>query len=162
MEKAKVNELLLAVIGQAQSLKIPVSSRIRTAVEINFRAKSRLGCCRRKAGEYIIELSAWVLEMEEQTVVQTLAHEVLHTCPWCADHGPQWKKWAELMNAKYGYHIARTSSVEEWRLPPGEPIRYLLVCKTCGAQIGRRRRSVLVEHPECYRCRCGGKLERQR
>lgn len=162
MDAATADRLLVEVIGQARALSIPVSGHISPTVVINRRALKRLGCCYHRPEGHVIELSARMLEAGERAVMQTLAHEILHTCPGCANHGPKWKQWAAKMNAAYGYAIARTDSPERLGLPPEEPARYLLVCVKCGAEIGRSRRSALVEHPERYRCRCGGKLERRR
>ena len=33
-------------------------------------------------------------------------------------------------------------------------------CLRCGSEIGRQRMSAAVEHPEHYRCKCGGRLRR--
>ena len=102
-----------------------------------------------------------MLGAEEKAVMQTLAHEVLHTCYGCSNHGARWKGYAARMNAAYGYEIARTDSCEKLGVPDTKKVRYLLVCTKCGAQIRRSRRSPLVDHPERYRCRCGGALERR-
>ena len=161
MEEERVDELLQEVIAQAGTLGIPVSAHIRPHVTINRRAVSRFGCCHRKGNSYTIELSAKLLQAEEWAVRQTLAHEVLHTCPGCANHGVAWKGWAAKMNRAFGYAIARTDTPETLGVPAEEPL-YLLVCTKCGTQISRRRQSVLVKHPERYRCRCGGSLERRR
>lgn len=162
MDQEQVDGLLARVIGQARALGIPTAENIRPQVKLNSRAKSRFGCCIRTGGEYLIELSKRLLEAEEGAVMQTLAHEVLHTCPGCANHGPRWKGWAAKMNEAYGYAISRTDSPERLGLPREGPARYLLVCTKCGAELGRSRRTAVVEHPERYRCRCGGALERRR
>ena len=64
------------------------------------------------------------------------------------------------MNAAYGYAIARTGTCQELGVAESRPARYRLVCTRCGAELTRCRRSPLVEHPERYRCRCGGRLRR--
>ena len=90
--------------------------------------------------------------------MQTLAHEVLHTCRSCANHGLRWKQYAHRMNELYGYEVERTDSFEKLRLEDQRPVKYLVVCQSCGRQLPRMRRSPLVEHPERYRCSCGGTL----
>ncbi len=158
MTGADVDRLLERVIAQARALGIPVSRSIVPQVRLNSRATGRFGCCIRKNGVYTIELSSRLLEAEERAVMQTLAHEVLHTCWGCANHGPRWKGYAARMNAACGWDIARTDSCEKLGVPDTAKVRYVLVCSRCGAQIKRSRRSALVEHPERYRCRCGGTL----
>ena len=90
--------------------------------------------------------------------LQTLAHEVLHTCRGCANHGKRWKEYAQRMNRAYGYHISRTDTCQALGVPDISRVNYVLVCRSCGARIPRARRSKLVQHPEHYRCRCGGML----
>ncbi len=80
--------LLARAVEQARALGIPVSARISPRVAVNRRAVTRFGCCIRRGGEYVIELSERLLEAEERACMQTLAHEVLHTCPGCRNHGP--------------------------------------------------------------------------
>lgn len=160
MEPKYIDALLARVIAQARAVKIPVSSEISPNVVLNSRATGRFGCCIRKNGRFTIELSSRMLEAEEHAVMQTLAHEVLHTCYGCSNHGVRWKGYAARMNAAYGYEIARTGSCEKLGVPDTKKVRYVLVCTQCGARITRSRRSRLVDHPEYYRCRCGGKLER--
>jgi predicted SprT family Zn-dependent metalloprotease len=64
------------------------------------------------------------------------------------------------MNEAYGYHIARLSTNEEMGVEEARPYRYLLRCEGCGMEFKRYRASPLTEHPERYRCRCGGRLIR--
>lgn len=153
--------LLSRVISEARALEIPVSPRICPHVQINRRAVTRFGCCRRQGDGYLIELSGRLLEASEAACSQTLAHEVLHTCPGCLDHGPRWKAFAARMNTAYGYEIARTGTCEALGVPECKSVRHLLVCDRCGMQFKRTRSSRLVQHPERYRCKCGGTLTRR-
>lgn len=152
--------LLRAVMAQAAALGIPISAEIEPHVALNRRAATRFGCCKLRGGRHWIEVAQRVAEGPEESCRETLAHEVLHTCPGCRDHGRRWKEYAERMNAAYGYHITRTSTNEELGLAEQRPPKYILRCTACGAQFKRLRVSPLTRHPERYRCRCGGKLER--
>ena len=156
MEREKLDKLLAETIAQARAAGVPVSPRIDPHVAVNPRAKTRFGCCRTRQGRHTIELSAHTLQGGEQAVRRVLAHEVLHTCPGCADHGPRWKQWAAVMNARYGYELRRTDSFESLGLEDRRPVRYVAECTRCRARIPRMKRSSLIEHPERYRCRCGG------
>lgn len=156
----RLDALLQHVIRQARVLDIPVSPAIRPTVALNRRAKTRLGCCRRGPdGSHVIELAAPLAQAEDRAVCQVLAHEVLHTCPGCANHGPLWRAWAQKMNQAWGYRIRRTDTFEAMGLPDQRPVRYLVVCTRCGRRTPRMKRSPLVAHPERYRCRCGGALQ---
>ena len=154
------NGLLARVAAQARALDLPISPHIDPEVAINRRA-ARFGCCRRRGEGYQIELSDRLLEAGERACCQTLAHELLHTCPGCQNHGPRWRGYAQQMNAAYGYHIARTDTCAALGIPDLAPARYVVVCNRCGMEYRRVRASRLVQHPEHYRCRCGGTLTRQ-
>lgn len=153
--------LLVQVRDQALALDIPVSGQLDPHVRINRRAVSRFGCCIQQGTRYVIELSDRLLNAPETACRQTLAHELLHTCPGCRNHGPRWKGYAGQMNDAYGYAIARAGSCEEMGVPDVAPVRHLLVCQQCGREFRRARASALVRCPERYRCRCGGRLERK-
>lgn len=151
--------LLGEVMAQAKALGIPISREIEPRVRINRRAASRFGCCRYQGGKYTIEVAGRVAEGPAESCREILAHEVLHTCYGCRNHGKRWKGYAQKMNSVYGYHIARTSTNEELRLEEGA-CKYLLRCRECGAEFKRLRASSLTRNPERYRCKCGGRLER--
>ena len=152
--------LLARVVEEARALAIPVSPRLSPHVTVNRRAVKRFGCCIHQGEECRIELTQRLLEAPEKSCRQTLAHEVLHTCPGCRNHGARWKEYAGRMNRAYGYDIRRTGSCEELEVPDLTPVRHLLVCQACGKEFPRAVASALVRHPERYRCRCGGTLRR--
>ena len=153
--------LMAQVAEEIRSLGIPISGRIDPRVAVNRRAVTRFGCCRREpGGGYRIELAAALLEADERLCRQTLAHELLHTCPGCRNHGDLWRSYARRMNAAFGYAVARTGSREELGAEPPRPAPYLVVCRRCGREFRRFRASALVQHPERYRCGCGGMLDR--
>ena len=155
-----LNALLQTVLEQARAAGIPVAEQIDPAVQLNARATGRFGRCLSRSGRYTIELSDRFLTAPPLACMQTLAHEVLHTCRGCANHGERWKAYAQRMNAAYGYHISRTDTCEALGVPDRSQANYVLVCQRCGAKITRQRRSALIQHPERYRCRCGGTLKR--
>lgn len=103
--------------------------------------------CMKRQGRFIIELSERLLLSEEIACRQTLAHEVLHTCPNCQNHQACWRTYAMAMNDHFGYSIRRTQSGEELGVEPFGMPRYLLECQQCGAQLRRMRRSSLIDHP---------------
>ena len=101
---------------------------------------------------------AGIREGGQEAVARVLAHEVLHTCYGCANHGPRWKGYAQRMNDAYGYAIRRTDDYASLGLEDDRPVRYYVVCQRCARRIPRMKRSPLVDHPERYRCPCGGTL----
>ena len=159
MTQEYIDGLLALATAQARAVKIPVSQEIIPSVRLNRRARTRFGCCIRRDGKYIIELSAQLAEQgSEDAILQVLVHEVLHTCCGCSNHGARWKGYAQRMNDAYGYHIRRTDNYSELGIEDNRPVRYYVVCGKCGRSIPRMKRSPLVDHPERYRCACGGVL----
>ena len=157
------NRLLEFVMKQARDVGIPYSGNIDPNVVINKRAKSRFGMCSLKDGVYTIELSSMLLDAPERSCCQTLAHELIHTCKGCNNHGALFMSYAQRMNLKYGYDIRRAHTPDEMGIEASSvkrPVNYILVCRKCGQQIERSRFSPLIAHPSDYRCRCGGTLKR--
>lgn len=159
VEERELTSLLELAASQARALGIPVSGAISPDVRVNRRAKKRLGCCTGNIFGFSIEVSASLLSSGRDAVLETLAHEVLHTARGCRNHGERWKKYAAMMNAAYGYSITRVKAADSLGEEKAEE-RYLLVCERCGAQFPRLKKSALVLHPERYHCRCGGSIKR--
>lgn len=113
MDQKTLDALLAKVIAQARQAGIPVSPAIDPKVRVNRRARTRFGCCIQKNGRFYIELASQLLSAREQAVCQVLAHEILHTCRGCANHGLRWKDYAQRMNELYGYGVERTDSFEK-------------------------------------------------
>ncbi len=156
-----VNVLLKQVYIEARQVGIPVSANISPNVIINTRAKTRFGCCKQVGDRFEIELSERVVAAGETACLKTLAHEILHTCPGCRNHGKLWKAYAALMKKSYGYTITRLSSPESLGVEPKVPeAKYAVVCTKCGRRFERMKASKLIKRPYLYRCTCGGKLKR--
>lgn len=153
------NSLMRDVKNEMLAVRIPVSDKISPVVHINTRAKKRFGQCIFRNGMFTIELSAILLEAPERSCRQTLAHELIHTCKGCDNHGAIFKKYAQVMNRTYGYNIKCTNTAEEMGVAgmKAEP-KYIIECTSCGKRIGRDRRSKLTDQIWRYRCRCGGTL----
>lgn len=157
------DRLLYVVAQQARDAGVPISSRIKKHVVVNTRAKKRFGRCIYQNGAYTIELSEILLYAPEQKCRQTIAHELIHTCKGCNNHGKLFLYYAAVMNKRYGYDIKRTHTPEEMGLAMEQTekkVNYIVECQKCGAQIKRVRYSNVVADPSRYLCRCGGRLKR--
>lgn len=153
------DKLLQDVISEARKINIPISNNINPNVLINSRAKGRFGRCRKRADVFIIEISVYLQQAEESAIKQTLAHEILHTCPNCMNHGQVWKMYARKMNRVYGYDISRTSTCDNLGIEALPKKRnYIMKCKKCGKEFIRERMSNAIKNIENYRCKCGGNL----
>ena len=165
MNQTELDNNLIRVIKEAQELKIPVPDNIHKSVIINPRTKKRYGCCRNVNGVFHIKISSFVLECRPEKIRGVLAHEVLHTCRGCYDHREKWKKYAAMMNEKYGYNIRRTTTNEEMGIAAEgggeekeERIRYVIKCRKCGREYPRQRFTCVMKKINAYRCGCGGEL----
>lgn len=163
MNKETLNAVLNEVIDEARELNIPVPHNISREIIINPRPRKRYGCCRRKGDKFTIEISSFILACQDKKIKGVIAHEVLHTCPGCYEHGSRWKEYAGRMNDKYGYNIKRTSSFEEMGLKEEaanqeDKIKYIIKCRKCGREYPRQRYTSVMRKINMYRCKCGGKL----
>lgn len=159
-----INNLLQDIIAEAKTLNIPIGN-IDPIVTINTRATKRLGQCSKRGEKYYIQISSFIITEDKKALKETLAHEVLHTAYGCMNHGETWKKYANIMNRKYGYDITRTKNIASLgTLGIIKPVtnhltNYTIKCQGCGQVIHRHRKSKLITHTHLYRCgKCKGKL----
>lgn len=169
MEKKeeKLKRLYDQCTDEANACNIPISEYIIEVV-INFRAKSRFGCCKIITGTlgkrtYKIEIASFIMDCEEKLIKTVIHHELIHTCPNCMNHGKTWRNYAGILNQRYGYSITATSKYENFGLNDlhgKEKDKYVIRCRNCSMEIRRKRKSKAVENIVNYRCsKCGGPLE---
>lgn len=163
MDREDINNLFEQVKHEARELDIPVPENIIEEVFINKRPKKRFGCCHYKDGKFLIEISEFILKCSEDIVRGVLAHELLHTCKNCRDHGSTWKKYAGMMNEAYGYSIKRVSSfrdmgIDKQKETYEDRIKYIIKCNKCGKEYHRQRFTCVMKKINAYRCQCGGEL----
>lgn len=160
--KAELQDLFKKAITQVKDAGIPVpDDKIAPICRVNTRATSFWGKCHKTKGTFWVEVVEELLTVKEKDIMNTLVHEVLHTCKDCMNHGPQWKAYANIMNQKYGYNIKRTTSAEEKDIVrTDDDYKYIIQCEKCKTKIHRQKTSRLIQHPNYYRCKCGGKLNR--
>lgn len=146
-------------------LSIGISCAAVRSWSVNDRAKARWGLCTKDAqGVFHIQIAGVLLQdhVDDQAAKDTIAHELLHTLPGCFQHTGKWKQYAALVNCRLPRYRIKTRSTfadKGFAENRPEPIyRYILKCRQCGAEIRRQRKSSVVEHPERYRCVCGGRL----
>lgn len=156
---ANVNNLLKEAIEQVESAGITVG-KINPNLGINTRAKTFFGTCKKvvKTYDYEIEINHQLLKVNKKKLMNTLIHEVLHTCKGCMNHGKTWVNYANKMNDKFGYDISRATSYEKVGIERPKA-KYTVECIGCGNQTYRQQRSKLITQVDKYRCRCGSKLK---
>ncbi len=155
-------------------------------IKLSNRAKKRYGCCKpeipderykkieRKGFKFIIkydnykkytiEVSNWVLDLNEDIIKNTIIHELIHCKPYCTNHGAEFKKYANIVNDKLGYTISRVGNKKEdfeknnKEYREGNDYKYKIQCKECGQVYYRKRLN--KNFTKKYRCgKCRGKLE---
>lgn len=154
MDTAKLKSLFSEVMSDMDSLCIPYSKKL--SFRINSRAVRRRGACKKKDGGFVIELSVHCLNDPDQEIKNVIAHELIHTCKNCFNHGTAFKQYMELINTK-GYSVSTTYTSEAPEIE--QNAKYKIVCKSCGNTIYRMRMSEIIKHPQNYKCTCGGQLE---
>ena len=151
-----------------EDLHIPYGQVV--SLTVNTRAR-RWGQCRKiPGGLYEININQTLLDEKnaEDGLVNTILHELLHTCPGCMNHGQEWKKYAEMVRKNWGYDVKRTSSEEDKGVTTGNlnarerrenPYKYEVRCPRCGVVARRKTRCDLIENIGKYRCGiCKGSL----
>lgn len=134
------------------------------SILIDSRLKRCWGSCRKNQdGSYTIKLSPSLLDKKipVDSLKDTLYHELLHTAPNAMSHRKTWLQLAQKVNQATGLHIKRSTPAAEKGITAdyaNDPsVKFLCVCKGCGAQVVRYRNCAFASHPEKYRCgRCGG------
>lgn len=156
-------------------------------ISLSKRSVKRYGCCRQedpdiktkhitRRGRHIkicydrynkhhIEISRWVMELDETIIKNTIMHEMIHCLPGCNNHGTNFKNYASYINKKLGYEIKRLGDkAADYRYSNVEftddetRYRYKIECQNCKAIFYRQRLN--KNFTRKYRCgKCSGKLK---
>ena len=111
-----------------------------------------------------IQISPWVMNLDNVVIKNTIIHELIHCIPNCNNHGKDFKKYAKYINNKLGYNISRVGNKKEDFLKSNleyidtEKYKYKIECQKCGQIIYRKRYNKYFTRK--YRCgKCGGKFK---
>lgn len=186
----KLEALYRECIEELKSIQINIKDNPligKIDIRIAKRNTKRYGCCKQekpdknyshiekrgrkriikydKFFEHHIEISKWVMLLNDTIIKNTIIHEIIHCFPNCNNHGKEFKKYATYINQKLGYNISRVGNKEddykESNLEferESDNYKYKIICKKCGQIIYRKRlKKDLIKK---YRCgKCGGKLQ---
>lgn len=181
----KLENLYKECIEELKSINIEIDENKIGKIDISFtkRKTKRYGCCRqeepdkstiyiknriiyyRKYNKHHIEISKWLMELNDEIIKNTIIHEIIHCFPNCNNHGKEFKEYAQIINQKLGYNISRLGNKEEdykkSSLDYNEEklkYKYKIVCETCGIVYYRQRMTKNFEKK--FRCgKCRGKLK---
>ena len=185
MEEQKLNQLYNECIEELRSINIKIQDE-GIDIKISRRANKRYGCCKQenpdpnykiiqKRGrkKYVryerfqkhhIEISSWVMELNDTIIKNTIIHELIHCIPYCNNHGTEFKKYAKYIHQKLGYQIETKGNKKEdyqasnLNYEEENNYKYKIECLKCGQYIYRKRLN--SKRIEKYRCgKCGGKLK---
>lgn len=155
-------------------------------IKISKKATRRYGCCKQenpdkkykiiqkrgyhkiiryeKFQNHHIEISRWVMKLNEDIIKNTIMHELIHCIPFCNNHGKEFKKYANYINEKLQYHITTKGDMKadyeasNLKYQENNGYKYKIICQNCGQIIYRKRfNQNLIKK---YRCgKCKGKLK---
>ena len=152
-------------LAELRSIGIEVPKERKIRYVLNTRTQRLLGRCKKISEDnFQIDISTWIFDGDDTLIKTTLIHEILHTFPRCMNHGKVWKEFAQKVNIHLGYNVSRLASREKLVANMGEDAyiaryKYKVVCKDCGQEIYRTKKSKLVTSPQMFNCGiCGGSL----
>lgn len=186
----KLKNLYNDCIKELESIGIKIIDNEKVGfidIAISKRNNKRYGCCKheepdktdfdikkyknhfkvtyKRFKKHHIEISKWVMDLDEKIIKNTIIHEILHCLPECNNHGKIFQAYAKLINKKLGYNISTLGNKEEDYRKSNLKLeedkinyKYKIMCKQCGIMFYRQRlKKDLIKN---YRCsKCGGKLE---
>ncbi len=185
----KLSKLFFKCVNELNKIGIDILNEKKYGkieISISKRNNKRYGCCKQeepdknykvisKSGnrkvikyerfnKHHIEISQWVLELEDSIIKNTIMHELIHCMPYCNNHGVEFKKYANLINISYGYNISRVGDKRKdfeksnIKYIEKEKYNYKIVCQGCKQEFYRQR--IQKNFVRKYRCaKCRGKFE---
>lgn len=178
----KLDKLYKECLEELKSINIINFDEIGE-IDISFakRKTKRYGCCKqeepdkstayrekriihyRKYNKHHIEISKWLMDLNDDIIKNTIIHEIIHCLPDCNNHGKEFKKYSKLINEKLGYNITRLGNKKEdyeksnLEFNENQKIKYVIACENCGLIYYRQR--MAKNFTKKYRCgKCKGKL----
>lgn len=168
------------------SIGINLSNIGEIDIQLSKRVNKRYGCCKHeepdesskivqrkglkriikyeKFNKHHIEISKWVMNLNEDIIKNTIMHEIIHCFPYCNNHGKEFKNYASLINKELGYNINRTGNKEEdykksnIQYKEENNYKYKIECQSCSQVFFRQRYNKNFVNK--YRCgKCGGKFK---
>lgn len=141
-----------------RQLNIPVGNV--QSVTVNSRLTSSWGRCRKirgKKNSYAIEISERLMNFgSPEGILNTMLHELLHTCPRCFNHKQPWKNYAEAVYNKYGINVKRTNNEQEKGMDTSNPkekgYKYVVKCEKCGLEQFHKKETKVIKNIKAYQC----------
>lgn len=94
-----------------------------------------------------------------QGLLNTVIHELLHTCKNSMDHGKEWKTNAQKVYERYGIIITEKNNYRDKGIAEDtylESYKYIIKCSKCGMLYGDMTKANCILNPNDYCCSsCG-------
>ncbi len=185
----KLNELYNQCLQELRKIGIDLRDNETIGnidIKLSNRGTKRYGCCKQEKPDFEfkmvqtmnnrriikyekfhnhhIEISKWVMELNDEIIKNTIIHELIHCIPFCNNHGSEFKKYATYINEKLGYNVKRVGNPKEDYQNSNKEYKeqiikykYKIICNQCGQEIYRQRfNKKLITRYKCGKC--GGSL----
>ena len=162
----KLLNLYKECVEELNSININVEKNRFIDLKINTRSKKRYGCCKKVSKDrFQIEVSEWVMDLNEDIIKNTIMHELIHCMPRCNNHGEIFKKYARVVNEKLGYNISRVGNKKNDYEKSNKEYtekqvnyKYKVICDGCNQTFFRQR--MKRSFTRKFKCgKCGGKFK---
>lgn len=186
----KLEKLYKECIEELKTLNIDITNNDLIGsidIKIAKRNSKRYGCCKQenpdknyyhiikrknrkikvydKFNKHHIEISKWLMELNEDIIKNTIIHEIIHCFPKCNNHGMEFKKYANYINQKLGYNITTYGNKKEDYEKSNvefkeetKQYKYKIICNGCKQTFLRQR--LKKNFAKIYKCgKCGGRFE---
>ena len=97
---------------------------------------------------------------EDFEIEKTMVHELIHTIPGCSNHGPNFKRYAGLINRHYPEYNVSTyytpDSAETENIADTKKPKYVVICETCGTKTYFYRKCKtldIISRCTCKKCK---------
>lgn len=141
-----------------ENLDIPIGCV--TELAENPRLSATWGRCRKITQyTYKIEVKSKLLDEDvpHDVLMNTMLHELIHTCNGCMNHGELFKRYAARLN-RAGWYVNTYVTEAELKAVPQEPTiyRYRVTCEACGKEWNYSRRGAVVRslQRDLHSCTC--------
>lgn len=181
----KLKELYNECVIELKSIGFNLNEDEIGQINITFskRKNKRYGCCKqeepdkttafrknriihyKKYKKHTIEISKWLMDLNDDIIKNTIMHEIIHCLPECNNHGKMFKYYSKIINDNLGYNITRLGNKEEdykksnleYKDEIKKKYKYKIICGECGLIYYRQR--LYKNFTKKYRCgKCKGKL----
>jgi len=182
----KLQILYDSCVKELNSIGINLDNIGQIDIKLSKRANKRYGCCKHetpdesskskyikgfkkiikyeKFNKHHIEISKWVMDLNEDIIKNTIMHEIIHCFPYCNNHGKEFKNYANIINKELGYNISRIGDKESdyknsnLEYAKENNYKYKIECQNCSQVFFRQRYSKNFVNK--YRCgKCGGEFK---